>query len=241
MECRVCRLLFPSVVKFFCYIKPIFSLTNKYPSQNKSRFLFYRSIYGSRYISKRSSCLSNSKFKVQKEMKFLSSAKRKAGVHFTQAEREAQLLSVALKTSKTLGKRSPEFVSLEKFFIASRFIFHSYPVTSIMNLNLALWYVLGGYASQEAGRDQRIRWTCIKILLAFKGWRSNPHLLKYFNDSSIWAEYYLPVPIIRRWSNCNFLFDMDIIVCCGNAVRRMSDEKICRICTNTIAAVSRSL
>ena len=150
-------------------------------------------------------------------------------------------LSVALKTFKTLGKRSPEFVSLEKFFIASRFIFHSYPVTSIMNLNLALWYVLGGYASREADWDQRIRWTCIKILLAFKGWRSNPHLLKYFNDSSIWAEYYLPVPIIRRWSNCNFLFDMDIIVCCGNAVRRMSDENICRICTDTIAAVSRSL
>ena len=138
MECRICRLLFPSVVKIFHIVKPIFSLTNKYLSQNKSRFLFYRSIYGSRYTSKRSSCLSNSKFKVQKEIKFLSSAKRKAGVHFTQAGREAQLLSVALKTSKTLGKRSPEFVSLEKFFIASRFIFHSYPVTSIMNLNLAL-------------------------------------------------------------------------------------------------------
>ena len=193
-------------------------------------------------ISKRSSCLSNSKFKAQKEIKFLSSGKRKAGVYFTQAGREAQLLSVALKTSKThSGKRSPEFVSLEKFFIASRFIFHSYPVTSIMNLNLALWYVLGGYASPEADWDQRIRWTCIKILLAFKGWRSNPHLLKYFNDSSIWAEYYLPVPIIRRWSNCNFLFDMDIIVCCGNAVRRMSDKNICGICTNTIVAASRSL
>ena len=68
------------------------------------------------YILKRSSCLSNSKFKVQKEMKFLSSGKRKAGVYFTQAGREAQLLSVALKTSKThSGKRSPEFVSLEKF------------------------------------------------------------------------------------------------------------------------------
>ena len=129
----------------------------------------------------------------------------------------------------------------KSFCIASRFFFHSNPVTSIMNLNLALWYVLGGCASQEAGRDQRIRWTCIKILLAFKGWRSNPHLLKYFNDSSIWAEYYLPVPIIRRWSNCNFLFDMDLVVCCGNAVRRMSDKNICGICTNTIVAASRSL
>ena len=75
------------------------------------------------YILKRSSCLSNSKFKVQKEIKFPSSAKRKAGEHFThcvmcdtQAWRKAQLLSVALKTSKThSGKRSPEFVSLEKF------------------------------------------------------------------------------------------------------------------------------
>ena len=67
----------------------------------------------------------------------------------------------------------------KSFCIASRFFFHSYPVTSIMNLNLALWYVLGGYASREADWDQRIRWTCIKILLAFKGWRSNPHLLKY--------------------------------------------------------------
>ena len=55
----------------------------------------------------------------------------------------------------------------KSFCIASRFFFHSYPVTSIMNLNLALWYVLGGYASREADWDQRIRWTCIKILLAF--------------------------------------------------------------------------
>ena len=181
----------------------------------------------------------NSKYK--KKWSSCPQAKGKPVNTLHRQGRKAQLLSVALKTSKThSGKRSPEFVSLEKFFIASRFIFHSYPVTSIMNLNLALWYVLGGYASQEAGRDQRIRWTCIKISLAFKGWRSNPHLLKYFNDSSIWAEYYLPVPIIRRWSNCNFLFDMDLVVCCGNAVRRMSDKNICGICTNTIVAASRS-
>ena len=38
VECRVCRLLFPSVVKIFWNIKPIFSLTNKYPTQKKVHF-----------------------------------------------------------------------------------------------------------------------------------------------------------------------------------------------------------
>ena len=79
-------------------------------------------IYGSSYIYLEKKFMFV-QFKVQKEIKFASSAKRKAGEHFThcvmcdtQAWRKAQLLSVALKTSKThSGKRSPEFVSLEKF------------------------------------------------------------------------------------------------------------------------------
>ena len=119
----------------------------------------------------------------------------------------------------------------KSFCIASRFFFHSYPVTSIMNLNLALWYVLGGYASQEAGRDQRIRWTCMKILLAFKGWRSNRHLLKYFNDSPhhqkmIQLQFFIwHLPRCLLWQ------------CCEANVR----QKHCGICKNTIVAASRSL
>ena len=123
--------------------------------------------------------IQNSKYK--NKVKFLTSAKRKAGAHCTQAGRGRRSCSQLLSR---LQRHTQANVALnlsvwKSFCIASRFFFHSYPVTSIMNLNLALWYVLGGYASREADWDQRIRWTCIKILLAFKGWRSNPHLLKY--------------------------------------------------------------
>ena len=162
VECRVCRLLFPSVVKIFWNIKPIFSLTNKYPTQKKVHFCSIDPSMDLDITRKKVHVcpIQNSKYK----KKWISCPQPKGKAVYT-LHRQGGRRSCSQLLSR-LQRHTQANVALnlsvwKSFCIASRFFFHSYPVTSIMNLNLALWYVLGGYASQEAGRDQRIRWTCI--------------------------------------------------------------------------------